>query len=85
MKREVQKSLSFLAFAALILFVVSALLSSFDAKMGFFIWVGNGMLLFVVLCLAYFYVKGLSNVWKVIYLIIVVLSILSYLKGIGVF
>jgi hypothetical protein len=74
-----------LSFAALVLFAVSALLSQLGANMGFFRWVGEGLLLFTVLCLAYFYIRKLEMVWKIIYIVIAVLAILSFLWGVGLF
>ncbi|MCK9537416.1 MAG: hypothetical protein M0R05_07565 [Bacilli bacterium] len=85
MKRTTQNTLGLLSFVALILFTASAFLSQIGAKMSFFIWVGNGMLLFVVLCLAYYYVKKLAMTWKVIYYVIAILAIISFIWGIGVF
>lgn len=85
MKRNTQNTLGLLSFAALVLFAVSALLSQLGANMGFFRWVGEGLLLFTVLCLAYFYVRKLEMVWKIIYIVIAVLVILSFLWGVGLF
>lgn len=85
MRRETQRTLSLLSFIALIIFTVSALLSWVDARVSYLIWVGNAMLLFVVLCLAYFHVRKLSTIWKTIYVIIVILAVISFLKGSGLF
>ncbi len=85
MKKNTLNTLGLLSFTALILFAVSALLSQVGANMGFFRWVGEGLLLFTVLCLAYFYVRKLSKTWLIVYVVIAVLAALSFLWGVGLF
>ncbi|HPZ26900.1 MAG: hypothetical protein ACOX5N_00690 [Bacilli bacterium] len=85
MKKNTLNTLGLLSFAALILFAVSALLSQVGANMGFFRWVGEGLLLFTVLCLAYFYVRKLSKTWLIVYVVIAVLAVLSFLWEVGLF
>jgi len=85
MKRETQRILGLLSFTALIIFSVSTLLAKIGGNMGFFLWVGNGLLLFVVLMLAYHYVRKLSSAWKIVYFVIAVLAIISFIWGIGIF
>ena len=84
MKKNTLNTLGLLSFAALILFAVSALLSQVGANMGFFRWVGEGLLLFTVLCLAYLCPEAIKT-WLIVYVVIAVLAVLSFLWEVGLF
>lgn len=70
--------LGFFAYVALLIYAVSYLLSEIGANMWFFRYIGDGLLLLVVLSLAHNYSQRLSFFFRVVFYIILVLAIFSY-------
>jgi hypothetical protein len=79
MKRSNIELLGLFAYVALVLYAISYLLSRFGANMSFFRYIGDGLLLLVVLSIAHDYASRLHLFWRVIYYVIMIVAILSYL------
>ena len=73
--------LGLLAFASLLISAFVYLLDFLNINGGILPIISQGILIFVVLFLAWEYVKGLNKVWQVIYFIIAVLVIIGFVFG----
>ena len=73
--------LGLLAFASLLISALVYLLDFLNINGGILPIISQGILIFVVLFLAWEYVKGLNKVWQVIYFIIAVLVIIGFVFG----
>jgi len=77
-------TLGLLSFAALIISGIVYLLRLLDVPGGILPIISEGILLFVVLVMAWEYVRRLSNTWRLIYYILAALVIIGFVFGVGI-
>jgi hypothetical protein len=73
--------LGLLAFASLLISAIVYLLDFLSVNSGILPIISQGILIFVVLFLAWEYVKGLSNLWQIIFYVIAILVIIGFVFG----
>lgn len=81
LKKNTQDALGLMAYVSLLVFTAFFILSKIGANVAFFAWLGNGLLLVVVLVLAKSYIEKLSTVWRVIYYLIAIFAIVAFIWG----
>lgn len=85
MKKNTKDLLGLFSYIALLIFTSSFILNRIGVSTEFFTYLGYGLVIIVVLVLAKIYVEKLSIIWRVIYYIIAILTILNYFFSINVF
>lgn len=75
--------LGLLAFIAIIIKSVSFILNKFDGNLGVISFIGDIIFAFVALIVAWGFAKKCSKFFKILYVIILVLVIVSYILGAG--
>lgn len=68
-----------LAFIALIIYAVSTLISMVGGNLGFLGHIGTICLLLATFLAAWNFVENKANVWKIVYLVILVFAILGFI------
>jgi vacuolar-type H+-ATPase subunit I/STV1 len=76
-----KNTIGLLSFVALLISGFVYLLRFFNVGGGILPVISDGILLFVVLVMAWEYVKGLSNAWKTVYYVLAVLAIIGFVFG----
>lgn len=75
--------LGLLAFIAIIIKSASFILDKFDGNLGIISFIGDIILAFVALIVAWGFAKKSNKFFKILYIIILVLVIVSFILGAG--
>lgn len=73
--------LGFLAFLAIIIKSVSFILSKLGGNLGLISYIADVILTIVALIVAWGFTKKCSKIWKIVYLIILILVIVGFVFG----
>ena len=79
-----KSTIALLSFAAMVISGVVYLLRIIDVNSGILPILSEGILLFVVLVMAWEYVRKLSQTWRAVYYVLAVLVILGFVFGVGI-